>query len=187
MGIGEVRRRAVFLDRDGVINRIVMRDGAPVSPRNVEEFVFNDGVREAVDELKKLGYMIIVATNQPDLARKKISRKAIDRMTERTKEEIAVDAFYMCPHDDEDNCPCRKPRPGMLLQAAQEWDIDLQASFMIGDTWKDTEAARGAGCRAILLDAPYNQEAAADFRVRSLSEAVRIIGRSGDPLVRPRD
>jgi D-glycero-D-manno-heptose 1,7-bisphosphate phosphatase len=167
--------RAVFLDRDGVINRIVFRDGLPASPRNLEEFAFNDGVREAVDELRKCGYRIIVVTNQPDLARKRISREMLDEMARRMEQEIAIDDLYVCPHDDEDGCPCRKPRPGMLLEAARKWDIGLSESFMIGDTWKDVEAGRAAGCKTVLLDAPYNQEVAPDLRVKSLSEAVERI------------
>jgi D-glycero-D-manno-heptose 1,7-bisphosphate phosphatase len=91
------------------------------------------------------------------------------------KEEIPLDDVFICPHDDVHQCSCRKPKPGMVLEAARKWNLDLDASYFIGDTWKDMEAAKAAGCRTILLDAVYNQEVHSDFRVRSLLEAVSII------------
>ena len=172
---------AVFLDRDGVVNKIILRDGLPASPRNLKEFVFNDGIRDAVGRLKEWGYLIIVVTNQPDVARGNITRELLDSITQKIKQEMPIDDIYACLHDDEDQCSCRKPKPGMLLEAARKWKIDLSQSFMIGDTWKDVEAGRAAGCKTILLDAPYNQEVAPDLRVQSLSEAVEMIKSSMHP------
>ena len=172
---------AVFLDRDGVVNKIILRDGLPASPRNLKEFVFNDGIRDAIGRLKEWGYLIIVVTNQPDVARGNITRELLDSISRKIKQEISIDDIYACLHDDEDQCSCRKPKPGMLLEAAQKWKIDLAQSFMIGDTWKDVEAGRAAGCKTILLDAPYNQEVAPDLRVQSLSEAVEMIKSSMRP------
>ena len=170
-----VGHRAVFFDRDGVINKVILRDEKPFSPRNLDEFVFNDGIREVVHELQSAGYRVIVITNQPDLARGHITRETLEGMTQRTREEILYDDVFICPHDDADQCSCRKPKPGMLLDAARKWALDLKASYFIGDTWKDMEAGKAAGCKTILLDAVYNQEVHCDVRVKSLMEAASCI------------
>jgi D-glycero-D-manno-heptose 1,7-bisphosphate phosphatase len=182
MGVGKVKERAVFLDRDGVINKVILREGKPFSPRRLDQYVLNDGIREAVQQLKNNGFKIIVVSNQPDLARGEITEDILHSMTERLKSEIPIDDIYICPHDDHHKCSCRKPRPGMLLQAAQKWDIDLTESFLIGDTWKDMEAGKACGCKTILLDACYNQDARCDLRVKSLSEAASIILEKSKPI-----
>ncbi len=169
------KNRVVFLDRDGVINRVILRDGRPYSPRTIEEFVFNDGIQEAVRRLKEAGFKTIVVSNQPDLARGEIAQDVLDTMTRKVRSEIPVDDIYICPHDDVHQCSCRKPKPGMLIEAAMKWNIDLSASFFIGDTWKDRDAGRAAGCKTILLDAPYNQDVDPDFRIRAISECIDII------------
>ena len=166
------------MDRDGVINKVIVRDGKPFSPRKLEEFILNDGIGEVVDKLRGLGFIVIVITNQPDLARGEITQDLLDRMMERLRSLATVDDVYICPHDDHHQCSCRKPKPGMLLEAAEKWGIDLRASFIIGDTWKDMEAGKRAGCQTILLDAVYNQDVAPNFRVSSLAEAVSVITRS---------
>ena len=175
MGVGQVKERAVFLDRDGVVNKIVFRGGQPESPRILEEFVINDGIRETARRLKDAGFRIIVVSNQPDVARGRITQGILDLMNERVTSEIPVDDIYVCPHDDSQQCACRKPKPGMLMDATSRWNIDPSSSFMIGDTRKDMEAGKAAGCKTILLDASYNQATRCDFRARSLSEAVDII------------
>ena len=167
--------RAVFLDRDGVINKVVFRQGLPGSPHTLDEFILNGGVPQTIGKLKDYGFKIIVVSNQPDLARGKISQSTLDLMTQRIREEIEIDDVYICPHDDYHQCDCRKPKPGMLLEAASRWEIDLSSSFIVGDTWKDMEAGKAAGCKTILLDALYNQDIQCDFRVNSLSEAVSVI------------
>ena len=170
-----MKARAVFLDRDGVINKVVFRNGQPGSPRSLEEFIFNDGIQEGTRKLKDYGFRIIVVTNQPDLARGEIKKGILDLMTQKMRWEIPVDDVFICPHDNIHQCSCRKPKPGMLLEAASRWTIDLLSSFLIGDSWKDIEAAKAAGCMGILLDAPYNQDVQCHFRVKSLSEAVNFI------------
>jgi D-glycero-D-manno-heptose 1,7-bisphosphate phosphatase len=173
-----ITRRAVFLDRDGVINKVIFRDGHPASPGSLEEFVLNDGVRQTTRKLRDYGFRIIVVSNQPDLARGEITKGVLALMTQRMRWELPIDDVYICPHDDHHQCSCRKPKPGMLIQSAEKWDIDLPSSFMIGDTWKDMEAGKAAGCRTIILNAPYNQDVQCDFRVKSLSESVDIIIRN---------
>jgi D-glycero-D-manno-heptose 1,7-bisphosphate phosphatase len=175
VGVYQVKERAVFLDRDGVINKVIFRNGLPASPRSLEEFGLNDGIRQTARRLKDYGFRIIVVTNQPDLVRGEITKGILDLMTQRMRWEIPIDDVFICPHDDHHQCSCRKPKPGMLIHAASRWKIDLSSSFMIGDTWKDIEAGKAAGCKTILLDAAYNQEVECDFRVKSLLEAADLI------------
>lgn len=168
-------RRAVFLDRDGVINKVVMRSGKPCSPRSMDEFKLEDGVEEAIVRLKEHFFIIIVVTNQPDIARKKITLDSLNVMLDRIYSELQIDAVWICPHDDIDGCNCRKPKAGMLIEAAEKWGIDLGCSFIIGDSWKDMEAGKTAGCATILLDRWYNQGVMCDYQTRNLEEAVKII------------
>lgn len=167
--------RAVFLDRDGVVNKIVIREGKICSPRTMAEFKWEDGIGDAVATLKDDGFRIIIVTNQPDIARLKMSPLILDAMTERIYQSLRVDSVFVCPHDDPDGCECRKPKPGMLLYAAQLLGFSCRDSFIVGDGWKDMAAGWAAGCRTILLDRPYNCNVACDFRVASLSEGVRLI------------
>ncbi len=167
--------RAVFLDRDGVINKVILREGKPYPPMRLEEFSFNNGIKEAVWTIKELGYKVFVISNQPDVARGNLTEENLNLMTKHLRSEIPIDDVYICPHDDYHQCSCRKPKPGMLIDAAVKWGIDLSSSFIIGDTWKDMEAGQSAGCKTILLDAPYNKDVKCDFRVKSLSEAMNII------------
>jgi len=168
-------QKAVFLDRDGVLNRIVMRDGLPCSPRSLDEFEWEEGAARVVEGLKREGFFTVVVTNQPDIARGKMGKGVLDIMTERLYEELHVDEVRVCSHDDGDLCHCRKPKPGMILDAVEKWDIELSCSFIVGDSWKDMEAGRSAGCGTILLDRAYNQGVMCDYRVAGLEEAVRVI------------
>lgn len=171
-------RKAVFLDRDGVINRVIMRDGKPCSPRNVQEFEWEDGIADGIKRLKEEGLIVIVVTNQPDISRRKMHADTLDAMTKRVYSDIPVDDVWLCPHDDIDDCDCRKPKAGLLLEAAKMWGIDCTRSFMIGDSWRDTEAGNSAGCITILLDREYNQEVDCDYRVGNLNEAIELIIKS---------
>jgi D-glycero-D-manno-heptose 1,7-bisphosphate phosphatase len=168
-------QRTIFLDRDGVINKIVFRDGKPGSPRHLDEFDLETGVDALLSRLRAAGYKLFVVTNQPDVARGVLGAKTLQIMTDRILEKLLVDGVRICPHDDRDTCDCRKPRPGMLVKLAQEYDLDLRESYLIGDSRKDTLAAERAGCRSIILDRSYNQGVAADRRVADLAEAVDVI------------
>jgi D-glycero-D-manno-heptose 1,7-bisphosphate phosphatase len=167
--------RAVFLDRDGVVNKIVIREGKICSPRTMAEFQWEDGISDAVATLRENGFRIIIVTNQPDIARLKMSPLTLSAMTERIYHSLRVDSVFVCPHDDPDGCECRKPKPGMLLYAAHMLGFDCRVAFIVGDGWKDMAAGRAAGCTTILLDRPYNRDVACDFRVSSLSEGVGVI------------
>ncbi len=168
---------AVFLDRDGVLNRVSIRDGLPLGPMTLADFVLFDGVAEDIRRLKAAGYKVVVATNQPEIARGRLAPAALEAMHARLSAEVPVDAIYVCPHSDEDRCGCRKPKPGLLLSAARDLAIDLSRSVMVGDRWRDIEAGTAAGCRTVLVDYGYREEhkTAPDDVVASLAEAVRRI------------
>jgi D-sedoheptulose 7-phosphate isomerase len=174
------QRRAVFLDRDGVINRTFVRDGKPFPPTTLQELEVLPGVPEALHELKQHGYKLLVVTNQPDVARGKQSRQTIDAMHQALSARLPLDDILVCYHTDKDKCGCRKPMPGMLFEAAKKHNIDLAASFMVGDRWRDIEAGYNAGCKTILIDYGYSERSPAhapDLRVGSLREAADwIIG-----------
>jgi D-glycero-D-manno-heptose 1,7-bisphosphate phosphatase len=171
-------KRAIFLDRDGIINRVILKNGKPFSPRILEEFVFCDGVKDFLVESRNTGFFNIVFTNQPDIARGLVDSGLVEKMHNLIKQTLPVDDVLMCPHDDNDNCRCRKPKPGMLIDAAGKWGIDLLSSFVIGDQWKDIEAGKKAGCSTILLDCFYNKNVECDHRVSDLRSAMNFISLS---------
>jgi D-sedoheptulose 7-phosphate isomerase len=180
MAAGE-KRRAVFLDRDGVINRAFVRDGKPFPPPTPQELEIIPGVPEALRDLKSHGYELLVVTNQPDVGRGRQSRQALDTIHQALLASLPLDDIVVCCHTDQDNCDCRKPLPGMLLEAARRHRIDLSASFMVGDRWRDIEAGYNAGCKTILIDYGYSErppDRVPDLRVGSLREAADWIIRS---------
>jgi D-glycero-D-manno-heptose 1,7-bisphosphate phosphatase len=134
----------------------------------------------SVDRLRSAGYLVFVVTNQPDLARGLLAATDHAAISDRVRLAVQPDDMVACPHDDADGCPCRKPRPGMLVELASRWGVTLEASYMVGDGWKDVAAGRAAGCRTVLIRAAYNAGVAADAEVAGLSEAVDLIlGDSG--------
>ena len=169
--------RAVFLDRDGVINRAVVRMGRPYPPASVAELEFLPRVAEAIERLRGAGFRLIVVTNQPDVATGVQRREIVEAMHERIRREFLIDDIVVCYHSDQDNCACRKPKPGMLLQAAAEWSLDLDQSFMVGDRWRDIGAGQAAGCKTILIRYEYDERQAdrPDALVNSLFEASDLI------------
>jgi D-glycero-D-manno-heptose 1,7-bisphosphate phosphatase len=169
-------KRAVFLDRDGVINQVLLRNGKPHPPGGPGALQILDGVPDALRRLRGAGFLLIVVTNQPDVARGTATRESIEQMHRRLLDELALDYVYTCYHDGND-CECRKPKPGALLRAAQEHSIDLQDSFMVGDRWRDIEAGQRAGCECLFIDYGYNERRPSPpyTRVESLSEAAALI------------
>lgn len=151
-------RRAVFLDRDGVINQSILRDGLPYAPESIKELKVLPGVREALSSLRDAGFLNIVVTNQPDVAAGRIRLEILEAMHRRLKEDLALDAVKVCCHTDADRCDCRKPKPGLLLQAAHEFRVDLSRSFMIGDRWRDVAAGQAAGCTTFFIDYGYREK-----------------------------
>lgn len=168
-------RYAIFLDRDGVINKAIIKNGRPLSPRAIEDFEILPDVEKALKMFHNLGYINVIATNQPDIARGLMSEQILNGMHDLIRRNLEADDIFVCPHDDSDNCLCRKPKPGMIREAEAKWDIDVTRSYFIGDTWKDIHAGTAAGCSTILLERPYNEGLESDYRVRSLLDVIDII------------
>jgi D-glycero-D-manno-heptose 1,7-bisphosphate phosphatase len=169
--------RAVFVDRDGVLNRALVRNGKPYAPRRLADFRLLPGAARAVVALKQAGFLVIVVTNQPDIGHGLIAPAAVEAMHERLRARIPVDKIMVCPHRQDENCACRKPKPGLLLDAAERWGIDLRQSYMIGDRWSDVVAGRTARVYTVLVDRGYSERLAQepDARARSIADAVRIV------------
>ncbi|CAM2067457.1 D,D-heptose 1,7-bisphosphate phosphatase [Sulfidibacter corallicola] len=151
--------RAIFLDRDGVLNRAFVRGGKSYPPDRVVDFELLDGVAQACRDLKRAGFLLVVVTNQPDVATGKQSRENVEAMHKKLRGLVPLDDILACFHTDADNCLCRKPKPGMLNEAARRHGIDLTRSFMVGDRWKDIEAGQKAGCRCFFVDYQYKEPA----------------------------
>ena len=150
-------RKAAFLDRDGVINKSFIKNGFPFAPLLFSQLEILSGVKESIIKLQKLNFVCLVVTNQPDVSRGKIDKKYVIIMNNYLKEEVKLDDIFVCYHDDNDNCKCRKPKPGLILEASKKWNINLKKSYMIGDRWKDIEAGRNAGCKTIFIDYNYKE------------------------------
>jgi len=173
-------RPGVFLDRDGVLNRALVTAGRPEPPREPEQFELLPGVSEACAQLTDAGLVLIVVTNQPDIARGLLDPAVVDRLNKQLLGSLALHDVIVCPHDDGDACDCRKPKPGMLLEGASRWDIDLSRSVMVGDRWRDIEAGRAAGTRTVFVDRGYDEPAPdhPDLTVKELHESVPWIIRT---------
>ena len=168
-------RRAVFLDRDGVLNEAIVRGGKPYPPRDIGELKIFPDAAPALHRLKQASFLLIVATNQPDVSRGTQTRETVEALHAAIRAVLPVDAFSVCWHDDKDACECRKPKPGLLLEASSKYAIDLRRSFLIGDRWRDIDAGHAAGCRTVQIDWDYNENSPrfpADHRAASLTEAV---------------
>jgi D-glycero-D-manno-heptose 1,7-bisphosphate phosphatase len=166
---------AVFLDRDGVLNRAVVRDGKPYPPGSANEIEIPPEVPGRLAELKRAGFLLLVVTNQPDVATGKQSRAVVEAIHARLKTQLPLDDVFVCYHQDEDSCECRKPAPGLLENAARIYGLDLSSCYMVGDRWRDVDAGHRAGCHTVFLDYGYRErgpESEPSARVRSLGEAV---------------
>jgi D-glycero-D-manno-heptose 1,7-bisphosphate phosphatase len=172
-------RRAVFLDRDGVINRALERDGKPYPPTSLAEFGILPGVPEACARLKAAGFLLVVATNQPDVGRGTLAQSTVEEIHAHMCKSLPIDRVEVCYHPGKgaSDCDCRKPKPGMLLRAARELGIDLARSWMIGDRWRDIDCGHAAGCRTVFIDYGYAEalRQMPDFRVKNLTEATQVI------------
>ena len=146
--------RAVFLDRDGVINRAPVRQGKPYAPGSLAELEILPGVGDALEQLRQAHFLLIVVTNQPDVARGTQTKEAVEAIHAYLQATLPLTAIMTC-YEDGDLCPDRKPNPGMLLKATAQYDIDISTSFMVGDRWRDIEAGRRAGCQTVFLDYGY--------------------------------
>lgn len=173
-GRDAVKNKAVFLDRDGVLNQAVVRNGKPYPPANAAELALAPNATAALRELKAQGFLLLVVTNQPDVAKGITTRAAVDDINRKLASELPLDDVFVCFHQDSDHCDCRKPKPGMILEGARKHNVDLAESFMVGDRWRDVEAGQNAGCRTIFIDGGYEERQPArppDATVHSLKEA----------------
>jgi D-glycero-D-manno-heptose 1,7-bisphosphate phosphatase len=175
---------AVFFDRDGTLIKAPVVDGKPLSIHSPEELELEAGAEEACAALRDACFALVVVTNQPEIARGTQTLEGVGRINERLLELLPLDEIVVCPHDDGDGCMCRKPRPGMLVKAAERHGIDLAASFLVGDRWRDVEAGRRAGVTTVFLDREYSETVPVpvepDVTVRNLSEATAwILARHG--------
>jgi D-glycero-D-manno-heptose 1,7-bisphosphate phosphatase len=184
MGEHQVRQRAVFLDRDGVINKPVIREGRPHPPAEVKDFELYEDVSAGCAQLEAASYLLVVVTNQPDVARGTQTRTEVDAMHRKMLDALPqIARVEVCWHagaDRADPCDCRKPRPGMVLRAAKELSIDLSQSFLIGDRWQDVDCGHDAGCRTIFIDRHYSEalKQPPDWSVQSFGQAVEVILRT---------
>lgn len=181
MGEHKIKKKAVFLDRDGVLNPPVVRNGLPFPPARVADFELYPDVADACKELKEAGFLLIVVTNQPDVGRGTQTREIVEAMHAKLRTILpSLDAIEVCFHGGAahgDPCECRKPKPGMLSRAAATYEIDLGRSFLIGDRWRDVDCAHAAGCRAIFIDRGYREvlKEKPEFTVFTFREAVHTV------------
>lgn len=169
---------AVFLDRDGVINCAVVRNGKPYPPDSINELIIMPNAELILSRLREAGYLLIGITNQPDVARGKQRKEIVEEINEYLLKKLPVTEIFVCYHDDKDKCYCRKPNPGLLLEAASKYSLNLSQSFMVGDRWKDIQAGQRAGCKTIFLDHGYLEpkpDPAADYDIKSLEDLLSII------------
>lgn len=169
--------RAVFLDRDGVLNRATVVDGVPHPPGSLGDLEILPGVAEALARLRAAGFLLVAATNQPDVSRGTQQREAVEAIHARLFASLPLDEIHVC-YDDGDDAPRRKPNPGMILEAAEALGIDCASSFMVGDRWRDVEAGRRAGCRTVFLDLGYAEpgpDPRAEFTATDLPAAAAWI------------
>jgi len=171
------RAKAVFFDRDGVINLTVFRKGAHRAPADLTEFAYVEGAKATLEALKARGYVLLVCTNQPDVSRGWQDKARVIEFHEKIERELPVSRVYACYHDEQHECVCRKPKPGMLVQGSEEFAIDLAQSWMIGDRWKDIDAGKAAGCRTVYLRHPHDSEPAhePDHEIQRLEQLLDII------------
>ena len=153
-------QRAVFLDRDGVLNQAIVRDGKPYPPANLGELIIAPDAPAALQSLKQAGFLLLVVTNQPDISRGTRAPSVVEAIHQALRQALPLDDFFLCPHDDSDGCACRKPLPGLLLEGAEKYNVDLSRSFMVGDRWRDIEAGAGAGCATVWIDYGYREKRA---------------------------
>lgn len=152
------KNKAFFFDRDGILNKAIVKNGKPYSPKFPYQLKKNYEILDLIQYLKKQNFILIVITNQPELRRGGLSKYSSIFMNFLTQKYFLIDEIFVCGHDKKDKCKCRKPKNGMLRSAAKKWNIDLKKSFLIGDRWKDIEAGNSVECKTIYIDYNYNEK-----------------------------
>jgi D-glycero-D-manno-heptose 1,7-bisphosphate phosphatase len=169
--------KTIFLDRDGIINDVVLRDSKVESPRTVSEFKIRPEFINFYKEIDTGGFNLFVISNQPDIARNKMDIKELEIMTEQLNSNFSFKEISYCIHDDSDNCNCRKPKPGMIISLLDKYNLQKEESILVGDSSKDISAGKNAGIKTVVLQTDYNRDSDinSDFEVGSLTEIIRII------------
>ena len=168
-------KQGVFIERDGILNQVRVEGQHQVGPLTLEELRINKAAVPLLTKLKMSGLLLIATTNQPGLSRGYQNRRELDRMHDLLRKTFVLDDMLVCPHDETDRCPCRKPKPGLLVEAAFKWHLDLDRSFVISDKWQDAEAARTAGCTSLLVHSPWVRTVHRDFVLPDLEAIVEKI------------
>lgn len=168
-------KQAVFIERDGVLNLVRVERDHQVSPMTLEEMQINTAAVPLLSRLKQEGLLIIVTTNQPGISRGYQNRRELDRMHDCLRKSFNLDDLMVCPHDESDRCPCRKPKPGLLVEAGFKWHLQLDRCFVVSDKWQDAEAARTAGCTSLLINSPWVRTVHRDFVLPDLGAVVEKI------------
>ena len=168
-------KAAVIFERDGVLNRVRVERQNQVAPLTLDEFHINEEAIEPLCVLKRAGYLLLVMTNQPGLSRGYQSRRELDLMHMLLRKRFPLDDILVCPHDEMDRCPCRKPKPGLLLEARFKWQLDFDRCFVVSDKWQDAQAAHNAGCTSLLVQSPWNGSGHRDFTLPNLQAVVNKI------------
>jgi D-glycero-D-manno-heptose 1,7-bisphosphate phosphatase len=162
----------VFIERDGVLNKVRLERQHQMSPLTSAEFKVNQEAAPLLKKLKAVGLVIIATTNQPGLSDGRLSRRELDRMHEVLRCALPLDDIIVCPHSETDRCSCRKPKPGLLIEAKFKWHLDMDRSFAISDKWQDAEAARAAGCNSVMIKSPWVGSVHHDFLLPDFAAAV---------------
>jgi D-glycero-D-manno-heptose 1,7-bisphosphate phosphatase len=170
--LAEGMKQGIFIERDGILNRVRVERQHQVCPLTLQEFRVNKSLVPLLRKLKAAGLVLIATTNQPGLARGYQSRRELDLMHDLLRRTFPLDDLLVCPHDEIDGCPCRKPKPGLLHEAAYKWHLDLDRCFVISDKWQDAEAARQAGCTSMLVQSPWVGNVHHDFVLPDLRAIV---------------
>ena len=165
-------KQGIFFERDGILNLVRVERQHQVSPLTLEDFRLNEAIVPLLTKLKAAGFVLIATTNQPGLSRGYQSRRELDRMHDLLRSKLPLHDILVCPHDETDRCPCRKPKPGLLVEAGFTWHLDLDRSFVVSDKWQDAEAARTAGCMSLLLQSPWVGAVHHDFVLPNLTAIV---------------
>jgi len=163
-------KSGVFLERDGILNLVKVERGSPATPLTLDEFKLNPAALEPLKRLKAAGFILLATTNQPGLSRGYQSRRDLDRMHDLLRRQLPLDDILVCPHDETDECPCRKPATGLLTEGAFKWHLDLERSYVVSDKWQDAHAAHVAGCTSLLLRSPWIGKGHHDFVLSSLDD-----------------
>ena len=173
------KNKAFFFDRDGILNKSIIKNHKPYSPRFPKELILNRELLSFIKKLKNKGFLIFVVSNQPDIKKGKLSKYSLKIINSIIKKYFLIDEIYICSHEKNDNCKCRKPKPGMLIEASKKWNVDLKKSFLIGDRWKDITAGTIMNCTTIFIDYNYRESKPrnSNYNFINISKMINSINR----------